>query len=346
MVAVSLILWNLIQTVSPSEFRKREGTFALHPRHVWTGIVRSTEIGEGDLTICAEDDSWSLQAANGICKDLGFEEGVMLFGRRDIELSAMESVDCIFYEESGAYCRRRRTPCSKAAWVSCQFPGYIGCYSFDPNGLPFEQYQRSAGYSDEMAIEICTSRCSKNYFAYAGLEDGSRCYCGNNAPMGIHQADRSSCMKPCNDDAKQSCGGIGHIAVYESKLGKCNGTYSVHGGNWYIASPGFPGNYNPSTSCFWMFITPTFTDTTVNIIGMDLTHDETLRIMSYANGDSKATSDQTWSTNREADVNRGTWRLNLKANSISAGIAFIFTSNPGSQGNRQFLMQFKVNNGR
>lgn len=95
-----------------------------------------------------------------------------------------------------------------------------------------------------------------------------------------------------------------------------------------------------------MFITPTFTDTTVNIIGMDLTHDETLRIMSYANGDSKATSDQTWSTNREADVNRGTWRLNLKANSISAGIAFIFTSNPGSQGNRQFLMQFKVNNGK
>lgn len=97
-------------------------------------------------------------------------------------------------------------------------PGYIGCYSFDPNGLPFEQYQRSAGYSDEMAIEICTSRCSKNYFAYAGLEDGSRCYCGNNAPMGIHQADRSSCMKPCNDDEKQSCGGIGHIAVYESKI--------------------------------------------------------------------------------------------------------------------------------
>lgn len=99
----------------------------------------------------------------------------------------------------------------------CEVPAFIGCYPFDPQMPSFVTYERLRGDIDEMAIEICTNMCNQNRYEYAGLEDGSRCYCGNNAPLVATQSEKTHCLKPCNDDDRQSCGGVGHIAIYESK---------------------------------------------------------------------------------------------------------------------------------
>lgn len=341
---IYLLTWNLIQFAS-SEFRKRDGAFTLSPSHVWKGTVISKEIGAGDLIICADPDRWNFQAANEVCKDLGFPDGVMLYGTENTNVERLQSVTCIFYEGEGAYCRKKEDKCTKSGWVSCQFPGFIGCYPFDPNRIPFSKYERLIGYTDEMAIEICTLGCRQHGVSYAGIEDGNRCYCGDTSPVGFNtKADNINCMKPCNDDNTQACGGIGHISVYESKLGQCNGTYELMGENWYLTSPGFPGNYEPSSNCFWMFNTPIFNESTVKILGMDLSKDETLNVMSYAAVTSRPTSEKTWSTNRNDDVMRGTWNLDLAPNSQSAGVAFIFKTTSSSRGNRQFIMKFQINN--
>ncbi|XP_071500774.1 uncharacterized protein [Diadema antillarum] len=72
-----------------------------------------------------------------------------------------------------------------------------------------------------MTIEICIAMCravSDTEYAYAGVEFGSECYCGqagvNYSGVDGRKSD-SECQFKCSGDEYQSCGGQGNIAVFD-----------------------------------------------------------------------------------------------------------------------------------
>lgn len=339
---LAVFLWNIIQQCLASTFESRDTVFSLYPPHVWYGEVKARQIGTGGLSLCA-DESWSLAEADEVCRDLGFQKGALQLGTQPLRMKAETTAKCLFVPE-GSFCQINDNFCSMGAWVSCQFPAYIGCYPFDPQMPSFVTYERLRGDIDEMAIEICTNMCYENGYDYAGLEDGSRCYCGNNPPFLTTQSERTQCLKPCNDDDRQSCGGVGHIAIYESKLGRCNETFITRDTDFYLASPGFPGLYRADTTCLWTFATPKFNDTLVTIFGMDFTEAESLTLISYETVTTATTSKKVFTSTGQHDVRRGVFKLDIRPNSINAGIVVIFNVTGNSGGAKQFLVSFRVTN--
>jgi len=55
--------------------------------------------------------------------------------------------------------------------------------------------------------------CSDQGFKYAGLQNGSWCFCGNS--YGRHKAGAASCTTKCAGDQKQICGGEWANSVWE-----------------------------------------------------------------------------------------------------------------------------------
>ena len=96
-------------------------------------------------------------------------------------------------------------------------PGWtaLGCYtdSVGARALTTTQYLAAP-----MTIEVCTTACKADNFAYAGLEYGGECYCGNTVANGNGPApDKAAgCSMPCNGDATETCGGSNRINLFKA----------------------------------------------------------------------------------------------------------------------------------
>ncbi len=88
---------------------------------------------------------------------------------------------------------------------------YQGCYTDEPN--------RALGYQPEgsFGIKACIDRCRSEGFAYAGLQYGGECYCGD--ALGYARVDDGECDSPCVDGGG-TCGGSWRNSVYAT--GKAN----------------------------------------------------------------------------------------------------------------------------
>ncbi len=72
-----------------------------------------------------------------------------------------------------------------------------------------------------MSPEVCTTLCGQSSMTYAFLKAGTQCYCAAALPIS-NEVPENLCGIPCSGKAGLSCGGIGHVAIYEAK-----GTYNI-----------------------------------------------------------------------------------------------------------------------
>lgn len=64
---------------------------------------------------------------------------------------------------------------------------------------------------DAMTVEKCVKHCADGHFAYAGLQFGKWCFCGNAPGTKVAQ---STCAMPCSGNPAQMCGGPWANSVY------------------------------------------------------------------------------------------------------------------------------------
>ena len=74
--------------------------------------------------------------------------------------------------------------------------------------------------ADDLTPQKCAAACyrlSAN-FTYAGVKGGKYCLCGQEF-NGAEKADMNSCASPCPGNARESCGGVNYVAVYNYTAG-------------------------------------------------------------------------------------------------------------------------------
>ncbi|KAK0727746.1 hypothetical protein B0T26DRAFT_738329 [Lasiosphaeria miniovina] len=93
---------------------------------------------------------------------------------------------------------------------------YIGCAADDPAARTFAGSKWVA--LADMTVPKCLAFCRSNSYAFAGVEWGSECFCGNALPAGRAPVPGAvnKCVKPCNGDSKQTCGGGGAMSLYKA----------------------------------------------------------------------------------------------------------------------------------
>ena len=97
---------------------------------------------------------------------------------------------------------------------------YAHCYIDSPGAriLPYEVLAM-----DNMTVEYCLSNCYM--YAYAGLEYGRECWCGNQLGTGASQASKESdCGMTCPGNSTELCGNGNRMTVYARSNGTTNGT--------------------------------------------------------------------------------------------------------------------------
>ena len=67
--------------------------------------------------------------------------------------------------------------------------------------------------NDFITVENCIEFCSVYGNAFAGVENGDECFCGQNAPSEEPISD-SECNHKCSGDRTQNCGGNWAINIY------------------------------------------------------------------------------------------------------------------------------------
>ncbi|XP_070569942.1 uncharacterized protein [Ptychodera flava] len=143
----------------------------------------------------------------------------------------------------------------ESAAVTCNYDGYVGCYqdNKEDRALP----DASKRNRNVMTVEYCLDFCRSGFYAYSGVEDGERCFCGiEDSEYWKHgKLENADCNKPCVGDGNQACGGNQWIlGIYETSMGACGGViHMIHEEKINIHSPDFPGIYPRSdATCEWI----------------------------------------------------------------------------------------------
>eukprot|EP00943_MAST-04B_sp_MAST-4B-sp1_P003890 g3890.t1 len=74
--------------------------------------------------------------------------------------------------------------------------------------------------ADDLTPQKCAAACYKisANFTYAGVKGGKYCLCGHEFNS-AEKASPTSCATPCPGDARESCGGVNYVAVYNYTAG-------------------------------------------------------------------------------------------------------------------------------
>lgn len=88
---------------------------------------------------------------------------------------------------------------------------YIGCVQDTGKNLVGVNFNDDA----KMTIEACTAFCRSNQYAYAGLENGRQCQCGNVLMQTLQSTGVcQSAGRTCSGNVGQYCGGDNYIHVW------------------------------------------------------------------------------------------------------------------------------------
>ena len=71
-------------------------------------------------------------------------------------------------------------------------------------------------WSYSQTIETCIRKCMRKNFAFAGVQYGGQCWCGNTLPGAGDRRPSSECNNPCSGDENQMCGGGLRNNVYRT----------------------------------------------------------------------------------------------------------------------------------
>ena len=77
------------------------------------------------------------------------------------------------------------------------------------------------GKSNGNTPSDCVRRCKEldDGYLFAGVQFGSECFCGNEAPPDDTLADESECDWKCKGDDQLVCGALWRMNVYETGYG-------------------------------------------------------------------------------------------------------------------------------
>jgi hypothetical protein len=92
---------------------------------------------------------------------------------------------------------------------------YMGCYKDDS--------KRYLGYAHistkDMTRQKCVDHCTTSGFKYAGVQDGSHCFCDNPGPRGLGaKIDESKCKTACRGNKSETCGGDYANNIFSTSL--------------------------------------------------------------------------------------------------------------------------------
>ncbi|KAK9774616.1 hypothetical protein SCAR479_08701 [Seiridium cardinale] len=135
----------------------------------------------------------------------------------------------------------------------------LGCYGHTgldaagahPFGKEADFASPSSVNATKLTVYACLDGCmrlsppngSGDHFRYAGVKNGSECFCGLEVASGATKLDTKNCTTPCSGDSKAACGGSENLAIYkyipDSKKGVASETSSAtstttHNGNQLI----------------------------------------------------------------------------------------------------------------
>ena len=82
---------------------------------------------------------------------------------------------------------------------------FSGCY--DDTGESKLLPVNTGNNPDTMTVDICVSTCAAGGYPLAGLEAGSRCYCGNRMAITAPVVMNRECNTQCTGALDQFCGG-------------------------------------------------------------------------------------------------------------------------------------------
>ena len=85
--------------------------------------------------------------------------------------------------------------------------------------------ERQNGLGD-VTIDICRHQCFvEKEFAFAGVQNGNECFCGNDNPPMSNLLPDSACNRPCKGDNTQMCG-----AAWKNNVYKKSGIFKILNG--------------------------------------------------------------------------------------------------------------------
>ena len=95
-------------------------------------------------------------------------------------------------------------------------PRYLGCFKDqgDPSGTRGRDLSGYVFSSPRMTVSLCISECRRRGFAYAGVQYGSQCFCGNSYGK---YGRANNCDMPCSGNRSQICGGFWANSVYSTR---------------------------------------------------------------------------------------------------------------------------------
>lgn len=92
----------------------------------------------------------------------------------------------------------------------------LGCYRDE------KEYRLLSGYfinfKSSNTPDKCTQLCLQSGFPYAGVQYGSECFCGADAPPEAAKLPDSSCNMKCSGDQHEICGGYYAMNIYETGI--------------------------------------------------------------------------------------------------------------------------------
>ncbi|XP_060598946.1 uncharacterized protein LOC132752620 [Ruditapes philippinarum] len=113
---------------------------------------------------------------------------------------------------------------------------YIGCFADKRDRLLPAGRQDSA---NNRTIQNCIQHCKNLKYAYAGVEYGVECHCGNDyGRYGTRPVSENNCNKKCSGNPQQICGGTWFAGIYATAIPQ---RITGHCG-------GFPGQCYPATT--------------------------------------------------------------------------------------------------
>lgn len=90
----------------------------------------------------------------------------------------------------------------------------VGCYEYSQEEVFY--FERMRLEEDTLTIKKCQDACYRNDFLFAGLAEGNMCWCSLQI-AGDRELQSTGCNVTCSGNDSQTCGGEGHLSVYESK---------------------------------------------------------------------------------------------------------------------------------
>lgn len=92
----------------------------------------------------------------------------------------------------------------------------LGCYRDE------KEFRLLSGYFTNFKTtnspQRCIQLCLQSGYPYAGVQYGTECFCGSDAPLSSAKLADSKCNMKCSGVAKEICGGYFSMNVYETGI--------------------------------------------------------------------------------------------------------------------------------